>query len=356
MCYDLIKEMLPLAYVFKSPKKHIDHGRFKFSIGVIIQPKPRGIVETTSQLVTNPVQIANLWGHTAVYVRMDGKVADAVGFDPNRLAMFNVADMRTMRAVEAGTQPTTGYNYDEDSMFLSPDSVCIEFKLNKNDARKMLQRIRKQLDPTTQNLLQQYITRGGAFYNDYNPAIMGNCIHFLKVLSQNLGRYSYINNDLEIDVQQGHLTRAITNNNLQFKRTFKSRRKSYITGTTRALSMSKYYQASRRFGGTYRSYSLVTLIAHCVASLTGSSRFYIASGYQFTSISAAAVTLILNILMELIPFESKFWKQSLAVLSSLITGLSMVYFACMLATDGLDPLSFWELIWSLIPIFVLIFG
>ncbi|WP_157758820.1 hypothetical protein [Cystobacter fuscus] len=131
-------------------------------------------------MMTNPEEIANLWGHSALYLRRNGRVVRAVGFDPHRLGM---AQDMVMQQVSSGRHPTQGYYYDERVIFRSPDALIVEFRVDTYHVDELERVVPRPGRAVNQNFLTQYVTRDGqrlaSQHGQFNPSQIGNCINFI---------------------------------------------------------------------------------------------------------------------------------------------------------------------------------
>ena len=251
---DFLKEIMPFAYLTKSPKLHLETGN-KYAIGIVIQPGPQGVMGAMKLFLTNPSQVANFWGHTAIYIRINGSILKATGFDPHRFAMFNIMGKES-RGVATGTLATKGYIYDEDKMFSSPDMICVEFKVNKNDAEKILKHTKKP--GISEGLMTQYVTRGGQCLKDmeFDPKTMGNCINYVNsiIKKANIELHVPFERDGHLSLlkpAQGKLITPAMNGEIKLKRRINGI-VSYNGGGV--FAMPKMYQITRRMGGTKNSF------------------------------------------------------------------------------------------------------
>jgi hypothetical protein len=254
---DLLRELLPNWYVFGASQLTVSSPH-DCAIGIVIQPGPQTTLETITQLSTYPMGAANLWGHTGMYVRQ-GRVARAVGYDPDRLRMFTVGLFtgETWR-VPAGTAGTPGVIYDENVMFRSPDMICVEFPVRAHVATNLLVRMPRPGTPTDGLLL--YVTRGGAKLPTTPPVLYGNCIDFVQRLLRQVNLRLAVVQGPGFGSAQGRLTRAALENNLVLQR----RNRRPIRGTL--IQVSGYLQLSRRVGGALRSAALVSGISSALAT------------------------------------------------------------------------------------------
>ncbi len=151
-----------------------------FSIGIVVQPGQRGMFNQGLALTVAPITIANLWGHTAIYVRIKGRIVRAIGFDPHRIRMF---DLSIGNKVSSGEISTTGYFYDEMSMFSSPNVMSVEFNVSAKEAidfSKIMDGFKVGLALDTGKKLMSYCTSSKA--GGY-----GNCIKWVKEVMQIAG-------------------------------------------------------------------------------------------------------------------------------------------------------------------------
>lgn len=331
---DSLKEVLPFAYLFSSPKLHLDTG-LDFAIGLVIQPGPHGLIAQVKQLISNPVQLANWWGHTAIYVRSKGSIVRAIGFDPHRLKMFNITN-GIAGLVSSGKGPTKGVIYDEDMMFTSPDMICIEFKVPK----KYIERVLKKLqDPGHSNkYLTNYVTRGGEKLKNitFDPQHMGNCINYVNMVLKKAGLQAIQGSikPLILNPAQGKLTLSVIKRDVRLRIVDQNRT---IEGNV--IYMPTFLQISRRGAGVMKSISLVKVVTRIVSGLAqvvGLTR----ATTTFTADVILCSALILDFLMETVPADSWFWKLPVRVIEGLLeTGGTL----CMMYTiySG-DPTAWYQ--------------
>src|SRR5262245_43968603 len=156
---ELLKEIFPGSYLWTPSTMYLDSPH-DTAIGLIIQPGPQTYLQMFKFLVSNPVSIANWWGHTAIYIRVNGKIVRAIGFDPSRIEMFNIAS-GVGKAVSSGNSPTQGYYFDEEKMFLSPDMLAVEFPVSEKVANQILESLPSfGSSLKSKGVLQQYVTSG----------------------------------------------------------------------------------------------------------------------------------------------------------------------------------------------------
>lgn len=252
-----LKELFPHGYIWSASKAFLK-SPYKFSVGLIIQPGVRTDLSGLFQLVTNPVQLANYWGHTAVFVRENHKVVKTIGYDPDRLRMFTNPPVGL--GVGKGTRGTPGVFYDEDQMFNSPDALVIEFEVPHKVTRKLLGAFPPIgcADETPKQVLKSYVTRGGQrLQGTFDRRQMGNCLDFQDDMLMKKFGFGIDPKWLqEVGSGQGAVTRAVLARTLKVK--------DYSDGKRpmghRYQSMSPALQVSRRVGGTLRTISLVRCV------------------------------------------------------------------------------------------------
>lgn len=362
--FDLLKIIFAGNYLGKSYKAFVD-SKYKYSIGLIIQPGPQGAMSQCLQLFSNPVQLANWWGHTAIYVRYDGKIVNTMGYDPHRLRMFNVTN-GIATIVSSGKGGTQGYNYDEDTMFRSPDMICIEFKVDKNLAYKFLKKLNKVKPGKAEDNdpLTTYVTRGGGYYSkqeEFNPKQMGNCIDFVNtILKRSSLKIKITDFDLEMPFNknraieenkklyptQGRFTGALINKKISIQR--KTQLENIV------FRMPSSTQIPIRIRGAIHSISLGRVLFSLVNSV-GTSALGIESYVTCTNFEIlTTVVFILDFLMETIPSDSIFWSFQPRYIEAIIELFSKIALVPVLYSG--DIYSMWPMLLSLLCLFVPFFA
>jgi hypothetical protein len=302
--------LLPDVYLFDAVQ-NATNPALGNALGIIIQPGPHNFLEYATLAMTNTEEIANLWGHTALYVRHNGEIVRYIGFDPNRLAMFS----RTGLEVSSGRGGTTGYYYDEGPMFRSPDAVVLEFPLSSlnaiddslwtfhlNEMLDLIPRPGTGLVPHNLNLqyLQTYVTRDGQRYQGaFDPMLMGNCINsIVQVMTGSNLVLSYQGRDL--GSAQGRLTRDVIQNAGQFA--LNDLDHGLLVAPHRSGSLMQVHQrVIRRATGLVTTLNVIGL----ALQLTGRVRNqpgWLLPGYL------SLLNLVISFLIEAVPSNSRMWR------------------------------------------------
>ena len=311
--YDVFKELFPQAYVCRMSQLGLQSPN-DFAIGIVVQPGPYTTVEKALALITHPASIANWWGHTALYVRENGRITRAIGFDPYRLKMALPGNL----AVASGTLVTQGYYFDEDKMFNSPDVMCVEFRASPRLIRKLLKKVPSPGEGTRKQLQKLYATHDGVKLPGagiaYDPTDMGNCINFINTVFKKTGiRMVNLSTGIAFDSAQWRLTQAIRNKQVGFRCSGDIR-----TDNPTYLSMPRAYQLSRRAGGALRTVSVARLVLTVVRSLMAAASLVEAPDWVWSD-TAFFLVWLLGILQETIPESSWFWKLQPAAFDLLLT-------------------------------------
>jgi hypothetical protein len=252
-----LKELFPHTYVYSTSKAFLD-SPYEYSVGLIVQPGVRGNLSGLFQAVTNPVQLANLWGHTALFVCQKGRVVTTIGFDPDRFDMF--AKPLTGMAVGKGKKGTPGVFYDEDPLCNSPDVLVVEFEVTEEVTKHLLNNL-PRIGPANPNADQQlvtYVTRGGSKLQGvvFDRTKMGNCLDWQSDMLKLIGGKNFGIDRQWLDSVgsgQGEVTKAILKRTLKVKGLKHDKRELQH----RFQTMSAGLQLSRRVGGTLRTISAV---------------------------------------------------------------------------------------------------
>lgn len=318
---DALKEVFPFAYVFSSPKLHLDNGN-EHAIGLVIQPgsmNPRALF----RLLSNPVQVANAWGHTALYVREKGSIVKTIGFDPHRLRMFNLTN-GLAGVIASGRGVTEGVIYDEDMMFTSPDMICVEFPVPAKFVRKVLKNL--QSPGHSDKHLTQYVTRGGTQLEGitFDPQKMGNCINYVNMVLKKAGLEAIQGRvaPLILNPMQGKLTLSA----LQSEVRLRIKGQPHIH-EGELIRMPMVLQASRRGVGVMKTISFGKVVMTVLSSLSATVGLT-----RATSVFAADIVLctalLLEFLLETVPADSWFWKLPVRQIEGILEAggtMAMVY-------------------------------
>lgn len=368
-----------------STRTHNQH-----AIGIIIQPGPHSPTEYLRLFVTNPEQVANLWGHTALYLRRNGRIVRAFGFDPDRIAMVRDVVPRWLGgwggAVVSGWRPTTGVYYEERRMFRSPDMIVAEFPI----AGHQLYHLEEVLDAlpaigtasavTHPQHLQLYITRDGANYAHFDPRVMGNCLaSIIQILTRanlvlapqppNNGAPDYRSRsgrligapDHDVSTSQAQMTaltlqgRAVPNLGIHDLDTG-----GVLQANFQRRAMVAETRVGRRVGGALATFGAARLgaraLATAMAALTPAELVELLSGSavgdlavsagfaSFFSAAPAAATyeyacvmkVIIGIAVEGLPADSRLWALPLETLDAILSGLCKCCLMYALAVGDVD--------------------
>ncbi len=163
---------------------------FENAVGVIAQPGPNRLVDYATTLLTNPIEFAaNLWGHTALYVRLDGRIVAVFGYDPDRLLMFT-SYFTIARDVVAGRRATPAFLYSEPNLFASPDALIAEFRLTFEQALVLRNSLPDAgpASPQRHPHFYLYLTRSGRRLQEDMVQFWGNCLEYIResLLGQSL--------------------------------------------------------------------------------------------------------------------------------------------------------------------------
>ena len=79
-----------------------------------------------------------LWGHTAVFARVDGHITAVRGYGPTSWAGAGVRDVRTRGGVREGRASVPAAILDDSAMFLHTDALTIEYPVTHAQARAFL--------------------------------------------------------------------------------------------------------------------------------------------------------------------------------------------------------------------------
>lgn len=109
------------------------------AIGLIVMPsvqtKDSSVLKFVRRLIEDPDATSVAWGHTAIYVRKNGKILVARGFGPHG-DVLGSAD-----AIIGGTGSIAGKIHDDFGMFNMVEARTIEFPLTEDQAEEAGQRI-----------------------------------------------------------------------------------------------------------------------------------------------------------------------------------------------------------------------
>lgn len=337
---ELLKELIPCSYVWSPSTGHLNQAG-KYAIGMVIQPGPRDKRETLRLAITNPRQLANLWGHTALYLRSNGEIVSAIGYDPNRLAMFNIFG-EDYTNVSKGYGPTPGYVYDELGMFLSPDSICVELQTKDFVIKELMRTTGKiELGPS-KSFLQQYLTYGGLNLKPnirLDRQLMGNCIDFVeKIMKMSSVSFKGIPNS-----RQGHLTKAVLASDHQLNLTITTPIRKKIKALKKYDYRNKFVttmptskQITRRMGGIFQSYGTIRTIGNAISCAPYLSQIKTSNPERYLPMCVSMVT---GLLVESVPDHWKNTKKALRIISDLSNIIGIFCFIaiiCSVATSGFN--------------------
>jgi hypothetical protein len=405
----LLRLLFPEAYIWTfDPTSYLPaRNGTQDAVGLIIQPGPHSAVEYLRLFLTNPEEVANLWGHTAMYVRRNGRIVRAIGFDPHRLDM--VADLipsffgGSGGGVSGGTRTTPGVYYDERPMFRSPDMIVVEFPLEGRQQGYVNNLLQLMPHPSTatpglhRGYLQQYLTNDGENFpvHLYDPSIMGNCINSLiQVLTgMNLvvslrpdvpeirsGRTQRLmaHRDYDITAFQGQLTNVVLRGS--------GRRQpnlvlhdlntgDVITPVFQGRGMSRPERMGRRIAGMIETQGAARLLAHSTVSTLAAwqivdiARLIRRTGL-FLDVAkfleqpflvedcmweyACLTKLVLNVLMEGLPSDSEFWRQPVHMLDWILCGIVKFCFVYRLLAGDIS--AWFTAAWMILSLILAWFG
>jgi hypothetical protein len=351
------------------------------AIGIIIQPKPHTGLGFLTLATTNPEQVANLWGHTALFFRRNGRIVGACGFDPNRLAMALdvLPEFLGGNRISSGRGATPGVYYDERRMFRSPDMIVVEFSLAGRENlidQLLVQRPRPghAQAGTHPGLLQQYVTHDGENCVAFDRRVMGNCLSsIIQILTrvelvispsvQQLDRRGRILGapDHDVSVSQGLTTQLV----LRGARNRELRLHDLRTGaalapTFQGRAMRLPTRVGRRIGTAVSTFGAARLPTYALMRLgaqlapselvaffsgTAISNLAVSRGYAqlFTAVPenlqwewACAFKVLLGILVESLPSDNLLWRLPLDVLDDLLSAIVKAGFLYALYLGNID--------------------
>lgn len=405
----LMRLLFPEAYIWTiDPTNYLPaRGGVQDSVGLIIQPGPHSAVEYLRLFLTNPEEVANLWGHTAMYVRRNGRIVRAIGFDPHRIDM--VSDLipsflgGSGGAVSGGTSTTPGVYYDERPMFRSPDMIVVEFPLQGRQQGYVNGLLQLMPHPSTATLglhsrhLRQYLTNDGENFpvHLYDPTIMGNCINsVIQVLTgMNLvvslrpgvpeirsGRTQRLmgHSDYDITAFQGQLTNVVLRGSGRRQPNLVLHDLStgdVINPVLQGRGMSRTERMGRRIAGMIETQGAARLLAHRTAStlagweivdlarlLRRTGFFHDVAGFldqpllldDFLWEYACLSKLVLNVLMEGLPSDNGFWQQPVHVIDWVLCGIVKFCFVYRLLTGDIS--AWFTAAWMILSLILAWFG
>ncbi len=112
-----------------------------------------GVIQDLITLINCPKLYEKKWGHTALFVRIDGVITFSVGFGANGLTIFSQGKVR-------GGRPHSGRIYDNMYMFDLPTAQTVEFEVEKIVAQKAIKELGEILRrfEKGEKLITQYTT------------------------------------------------------------------------------------------------------------------------------------------------------------------------------------------------------
>ncbi len=358
----LLRAILPEAYIWSSMDGFTPRRGNTNSVGIIIQPGPQTAMQYLALFMTNPEEIANLWGHSALYVRRNGQVVYAVGFDPHRLGMAQ--DMISNR-VSSGRHPTQGYYYDERVMFRSPDALIVEFPVDDYHVEELLSvqtrpRLGRATAHTHQGYLTNYLTRDGQQlaprYGRLNPNLMGNCINFItqalarsnlvvsasRTVTSSRTRQRIAAPNFDMSPAQGQLT----NVTVQSFRT-----PTLVLHDLDSGQQINPIQARRVLGRGARFYRRMVggAMTLSVARLVGAAILpqHMAPD-SFVSDYVALAKLIIDIFIEAFPADSFFWRLQPHLIEAILA--ATVKFSFLYGVMSGDMMGWLPGLWMMITL------
>lgn len=157
------------------------------AIGLVIQPRARGTVDNLVRALTNSSTVLNAWGHTALYVRVDGKIQRVIGFDP-----FKISTDVILRGkdVTEGRRPTPGHYNDDSGLFQNNSARSIEYPVDRELAIHILESMPHH-GPANKypQLMKNYIGSPGKYLKGSEELqfVTGNCISYAMNAIKELG-------------------------------------------------------------------------------------------------------------------------------------------------------------------------
>lgn len=345
------------------------------AIGIVIQPGPHYIEEYIQLFMTNPEEVANLWGHTALYVRQGGQIVRVIGFDPHRIMMVRDVLPGLLGGwggrVSGGRRGTTGVYYDEERMFRSPDFIAVEFPLGVGQLYH-IQEILGVLPQTGttsalthQGFLQEYVTKDGMSYTgpgQFNPDVMGNCLNsIMQILARsnlvispigtrlsNQGRYiARPGHDISPfqtattdvvrtgpvlalhDVDQSPPNHVLANFSGTMSTAMAIGRRLGTGIVTLAASSASVHFVVRALAGTR-----IEALARTAMNWFGLGGVSAPTGawWQY----AAILKVLLSVLVEGMPRDSVFWRLHPETLERILTGIVKACFIYALARGDIN--------------------
>lgn len=148
------------------------------AIGLVVVPGNRTLAKKWSRRLFDINSTLNEWGHTAVYVRVEGKITCCLGYDPHRGWMVISAFAGTTKDIESGKIPTSGQIYMEGSLISFSDTFAVEFPLDARSAKALSKRLKVYKAGARGQYLTTYVRSKGPFTSDQK----GNCITFIRAV------------------------------------------------------------------------------------------------------------------------------------------------------------------------------
>jgi len=155
--------------------------KHKHAVGLIIFPGNRSTVGKLTARFFDFNSTFNEWGHTAVYVRVAGKVTICLGFDPHRGKMVVYSITGKTKDIERGLISTPGQLYAEDSLISFPDAFAVEFPLALEDATRLSTSLLHYKVGEHGKYDTSLVGSSGPFEVDN----LGNCIIFIRAVLKN---------------------------------------------------------------------------------------------------------------------------------------------------------------------------
>ncbi len=347
---EFLKELVPISYVWEPSKLQLDTLKpGQVRIGIIIQPGPNkglaGFFDWASLLTTNASELANLWGHTALYIREANGTINAVGFDPNRIAMFNFLG-ESYKRVSTGVSPTKGYVYDEVAMFQSPDSICVEFDLDEISGGKpgeIVAAISEEIETSKKQALSgelKYSTvKRDSVDTESNEV---NCIEVVQKWLKSAGLKLKLP-DIDLSKRQGILTKYAYAQQIELDLLDSSRQTVGLKRT-----MPRAMQLTRRVGSLNQTWSVISTVSNFLYYRTGWALFRPSLGYKGAPL---AVTLVGSLLIEALPDEYKSSKSVLRLMTALSNVGGTVLLLWTLLCGGKDVNRLYYFIYMIIGLF-----
>jgi hypothetical protein len=161
------------------------------AVGLIIQPRAKTWSDVTMRLLTNCSTVMNAWGHTALYVRIDGKIVRVIGFDPFKISRDVII---SGSLVTTGRKKTHGHYNDDSGLFHNNTARTVEYAIDRDEALQVLAMMPNH-GPAVRypQSMQYYVGSAGDFLSKKasqgdTEAVVGNCINYaVRTIQETLG-------------------------------------------------------------------------------------------------------------------------------------------------------------------------